>query len=915
MPSYAGVNQAKLFRENSQIFLWQNETVPASATVGSLSIAVQLERVRSVSYPWGFSVEVAFSGAPGTFEIDVMGADTDNPNYYIKIGSITATNPSNVGRFDGIGPNLTYPKYVALYMKALGNAVAVTAQLTSTFTASQAGQWLFYTAGSPCVDIVLNGGYYPNAYSTPVTITGVCPSGAGSGVSQIIAGTNIGVSPITGTGPVTITNTGIPSGTGVVAVNSGVSGIATPQVTSPLTNGLIPYRGVFGLGDSTYQGCCVDNATDDFLADLSKDIPGYRYNLGESGAWTSDVTTVAWLNWPLLNQNDFPFVVYEGGINNANYTNGINYVQQSYQDTVAGITHIDIPLNLQQLSSTAASSSGWTPVTGIVAFGINPAMTGTFQQSTTSGTTVTYTLPAGANVVYWWGAATTSAGTANVSLNGTLQTNYCTGNTTFNAFGCNGQVVASDFGGGYAIFGQVFGGGNTSSSNILTVTVTSATGSGNTYFDGGAATVPSTFQGVIGLQGVIPQYLGANATATAAYNTTIQSAYTALAAHGFSNLFFADVRNGVPAGPGNTPEWPAARPINTTTDFVGGVNCPGGLVNLHLDSCGYKALAQIIESAAAAAGYPAVINNVGGSNMVNAPLIYYTGLQPFVNDFRYDVKMNPMEVYSSSTRMPGICLSGGSLINGDLNTKCNTRISFEQDQNLNIGSTRFLLENTQYPWTFALGSAGITQNPATDTDYVGIYAGTLGNFFNTTSHFGSTGVWLSGVYPSQTAPFTTQSSAFGYSVESSGTATSNAATNNMTYVLLPTGTTNYPVPLCNTSASNSFGNWVQFVLKDNADTGTFTFTPASGDKLNGSTGAISLTAVQQNTLWMLRCNKVGSSNTNIFMQEIQPIPTIPTITTGTPAVGQASCIKAAGPPVVIGYCSTVVSSSGACTCN
>jgi hypothetical protein len=40
---------------------------------------------------------------------------------------------------------------------------------------------------------------------------------------------------------------------------------------------------------------------------------------------------------------------------------------------------------------------------------------------------------------------------------------------------------------------------------------------------------------------------------------------------------------------------------------------------------------------------------------------------------------------------------------------------------------------------------------------------------------------------------------------------------------------------------------------------------------------------------------------------------IPTV--GTLTVGRAACIKAAGPPVVIGYCSTVVSSSGACTCN
>lgn len=35
---------------------------------------------------------------------------------------------------------------------------------------------------------------------------------------------------------------------------------------------------------------------------------------------------------------------------------------------------------------------------------------------------------------------------------------------------------------------------------------------------------------------------------------------------------------------------------------------------------------------------------------------------------------------------------------------------------------------------------------------------------------------------------------------------------------------------------------------------------------------------------------------------------------GTPTVNHAACIKAAGPPVVIGYCSTVVSSTGTCTC-
>ena len=64
MPAYQGVNQAQLLRENRQVMAWDNETVPASAANGSLSQAWQLERVRSVSYPWGFSVEMACDPLP-----------------------------------------------------------------------------------------------------------------------------------------------------------------------------------------------------------------------------------------------------------------------------------------------------------------------------------------------------------------------------------------------------------------------------------------------------------------------------------------------------------------------------------------------------------------------------------------------------------------------------------------------------------------------------------------------------------------------------------------------------------------------------------------------------------------------------------------------------------------------------------
>ncbi len=47
----------------------------------------------------------------------------------------------------------------------------------------------------------------------------------------------------------------------------------------------------------------------------------------------------------------------------------------------------------------------------------------------------------------------------------------------------------------------------------------------------------------------------------------------------------------------------------------------------------------------------------------------------------------------------------------------------------------------------------------------------------------------------------------------------------------------------------------------------------------------------------------------------QPPPTASSIPqVGSPLAGYAACIKAAGPPAVIGYCSTSISSSGACTC-
>jgi len=124
MPGFAGTGQAALLRGNQQVFLWQNE----SGITGRLSLAFELARVNRSFYPWGLSFEVVFSGAPGVFEIDIMGANNDIARNYISLGTITAVNTANVGRWDM--DSHFWPKYVAGFVKSLGSAVNITLQIT-----------------------------------------------------------------------------------------------------------------------------------------------------------------------------------------------------------------------------------------------------------------------------------------------------------------------------------------------------------------------------------------------------------------------------------------------------------------------------------------------------------------------------------------------------------------------------------------------------------------------------------------------------------------------------------------------------------------------------------------------------------------------------------------------------------------
>jgi len=122
---YPGSGKATLLRPGQYCYLLLNQPILA----GQSSIAVQLERIKAgFFYPTGFSVEISFSGAPGSFEVDCQTSDTDQDSFYVLNTKITTgLNASNVGRME-------ITSYWALFTRVsfptLTNPVNVTVKVT-----------------------------------------------------------------------------------------------------------------------------------------------------------------------------------------------------------------------------------------------------------------------------------------------------------------------------------------------------------------------------------------------------------------------------------------------------------------------------------------------------------------------------------------------------------------------------------------------------------------------------------------------------------------------------------------------------------------------------------------------------------------------------------------------------------------
>lgn len=121
---YPGPGKAALLRPGQYCYLFQNQLI----TAGQSSIAVQLERTKSgFFYPTGFSLEISFSAAPGSFEVDCQTSDTDQDAFYCKNTPITTVNAGNVCRIEMVS---YWALFTRVSIPTLTNPVQVTVKVT-----------------------------------------------------------------------------------------------------------------------------------------------------------------------------------------------------------------------------------------------------------------------------------------------------------------------------------------------------------------------------------------------------------------------------------------------------------------------------------------------------------------------------------------------------------------------------------------------------------------------------------------------------------------------------------------------------------------------------------------------------------------------------------------------------------------
>ena len=462
---------------------------------------------------------------------------------------------------------------------------------------------------------------------TPIAITSTLPDNLtgvatnGSGVAQQQTPANVASIISSQTGCTTAGNTWSPAtntciasgGASFPSTNGFVVNTSTTAArtgTSADAFGLMNYtagESMYFFGDSTVFGTGASVLSKAFASVLSADYGGTGINEGISGATEGQIDRqLIQSGLTITDYNSLTRVLIEGGINDAN--NGCSTtacITDFSQARDAGIAYAGLLYNQRIMATQATQTGSWTPLafTQPIAGQVGGA-----NSSSTPGSTLTFTLNSstvgsvGNFVGVTWSEVSSDTATFTVSIDGTLETSACTGTTSFNTAPCGSNNVTKD------PVRQEFAVTGTTHTVVIT---TAGTGTVNILDVDMAPTTPSAIAPVVLSLGVPFQFNNTDSAATAAYNTAA-STTTALMLSQNVKVVFVDIRNGAGSAPG----------VNSTTD-MSSTNplCAGGAEPLHYNDCGHFKVAQIAESAAAAAGFAFTIPNTGGrSGAFTSPL-------------------------------------------------------------------------------------------------------------------------------------------------------------------------------------------------------------------------------------------------------------------------------------------------------
>ena len=139
MPAYGTASPCAI-AIGDQKMVWSAETPTPGVTMAATTIPVALSS-SPVGELQSISASIAFSGAPGAFEVDLLTSDSDSSGMsvsavnnqaswanYVQKATVTAVNASNVARIEVTGIKA---KFAVLQLVSRTNSVSATATITA----------------------------------------------------------------------------------------------------------------------------------------------------------------------------------------------------------------------------------------------------------------------------------------------------------------------------------------------------------------------------------------------------------------------------------------------------------------------------------------------------------------------------------------------------------------------------------------------------------------------------------------------------------------------------------------------------------------------------------------------------------------------------------------------------------------